>query len=167
MGMSAEDFGAVLAELTAPTPFADAFEKRFPQSQEDRWWFSIRTHAASVFLSKEYYEYVTIKEVPKEGEPREKRKRKHTNLSAKKVWNGGSFTRRPELRLWILEALGLLKDDENVLQRILAKEANPSRCTYLKELFSWDEIEDAARREFARLVDESPLPHRSCSTQQD
>lgn len=159
--MSAEDFGAVLAELTAPTPLADAFETCFPQN-DDRWWFSIRTHAASVFLSKEYYEYVTIKKVPKEGEPKKKRDRKHTDFSAETVWESGSFTRRPELRIWILEALGLLKDDKNVLERILAIEANTSRCTYLKELFSWDEIEDAARREFARLVDESPLPHRDC-----
>ena len=162
MGMSAEDFGAVLAELTAPTPLADAFETRFPQSKGSRWWFSVRTHAASVFFSKEYYEHLTIKKVQKEGEPKEKRDRKHTDFSAETVWESGSFTRRPELRLWILEALGLLKDDKNVLERILAIEANTSRCTYLKELFSWDEIEDAARREFARLVDESPLPHRDC-----
>ena len=102
------------------------------------------------------------KKVQKEGEPKEKRDRKRTDFSAETVWESGSFTRRPELRLWILEALGLLKDDKNVLERILAIEANTSRCTYLKELFSWDEIEDAARREFARLVDESPLPHRDC-----
>ena len=102
------------------------------------------------------------KKVQKEGEPKEKRDRKRADFSAETVWESGSFTRRPELRLWILEALGLLKDDKNVLERILAIEANTSRCTYLKELFSWDEIEDAARREFARLVDESPLPHRDC-----
>ncbi|WP_270627101.1 hypothetical protein [Varibaculum timonense] len=132
MGMSAEDFGAVLAELTAPTPLADAFETRFPQSKGSRWWFSVRTHAASVFLSKEYYEYRTKPNVEVEGDPGNTREREHTDFSAETVWDSDSFNWRPELRLWILEALGLLKDDKDVLQRILAIEANTSRCTYLK-----------------------------------
>lgn len=79
---------------------------------------------------------------------------------AQKVWESHSFTRRPELRLWILEALGLLQNDKEVLKTMLKMETNTSRCTYLKDLFTWDEIEDAARKEFDRLVSKSPMPHR-------
>lgn len=152
MGMSAEDFGAVLAELKGPTPLADAFETCFPQQDDDRWWFSIRTHAASVFLSKEYFDFETAR--------KNKVKRSYKELLAQKVWESHSFTHRPELRLWILEALGLLQNDKEVLKTMLKMETNTSRCTYLKDLFTWDEIEDAARKEFDRLVSKSPMPHR-------
>ena len=153
MGMSAEDFGAVLAELKGPTPLADAFETCFPQQDDDRWWFSIRTHAASVFLSKEYFDFETAR--------KNKVKRSYKELLAQKVWESGSFTCRPELRLWILEALGLLQNDKEVLKTMLKMETNTSRCTYLKDLFTWDEIEDAARKEFDHLVNESPISHRN------
>ena len=153
MGMSAEDFGAVLAELNGPTPLADAFETCFPQQDDNRWWFSIRTHATSVFLSKEYFDFETAR--------RNKVKRSYKELLARKVWESHSFTRRPELRLWILEALGLLKNDKEVLKTMLEMETNTSRCTYLKDLFTWDEIDDAARKEFHRLVTESPMTHRN------
>lgn len=152
--MSAEDFGAVLAELNGPTPLADAFETCFPQKEDRRWWFSIRTHAASVFLSKEYFDFETAR--------RNDVKRCYKELLAKEVWESGSFTRRPELRLWILEVLGLLQNDKEAFKNMLAKETNTSRCKYLKDLFTWDEIEDAARKEFHRLVNESPMSHRSC-----
>ena len=154
MGMSAEDFGAVLAELKGPTPLADAFETCFPQPDESRWWFSIRTHASSVFLSKEYFDFETAR--------RDNVKRSYKDLLARKVWEGHSFTQRPELRLWILEALGLLQNDKQALKHMLEMETNTSRCKYLKDLFTWDEIEDAARKEFHRLVNDLPMSHRNC-----
>ncbi|WP_280527855.1 sugar O-acetyltransferase [Actinomyces trachealis] len=153
--MSAEDFGAVLAELTRPTPLTDAFETCFPQEERDRWWFSIRTHAASVFLFKEFLRYSNAETDTK--------KRNYRLLSAQDVWKSRSFQRRPELRLWILEVLGLLQNKEKVLKELLKRESNPSRCTYLQALFPWEQIEDAARKEFARLAKESPLPHRRIS----
>ena len=151
MGMSAEDFGAVLAELTQATQWADRLEQDNPQEQ-GRWWFSIRTHAASVFLSKEYFEYETAR--------KNKEKRSHRDLLARDVWFSTSFSFRPELRFWILEALGLLKDPEATYTKLQAIAKNTDRCGYLKTVVDWSEIEDKAREGYDRLVSDSVLQHR-------
>lgn len=152
MGMSAEDFGAVLAELEPNSDYASKLEKDAPQRRSTRWWFSIRAHAASVFLSKEYFEYETAR--------KNKEKRSHRDLLARDVWFSTSFSFRPELRFWILEALGLLKDPEATYTKLQAIAKNTDRCGYLKTVVDWSEIEDKAREEYDRLVSDSVLQHR-------
>ena len=154
MGMSAEDFGAVLGELTPATHFASELERADPQDSSTRWWFSIRNHAAAHFEACEYHDWI-------------KRGRKGPPLPAKCVWRQ---LKRPEVYFWILEALGLFDDPRKVYEKVLAIDTGSgrrstllARSNYLKELFDWRTIEDRALQEYDRLVSQSALEHRSHS----
>lgn len=147
--MSSEDFGAVLGELTEPTPLADGFEIHKPQDKATRYWFSLRMHCSGFFVSK-----------PVQVKPGDKL------LVAKNAWNG---IQRPEMCLWIIEALGMKEKAREVfmaLHKVLEDaQKDPSPGTLAataRKLIDWDEVEKAARKEYLRLVYESQLPHRDC-----
>lgn len=149
MGMSSEDFGAVLGELDVPTPLSDIFEARYPQKDDSRWWFTTRMHCAGFFVSK-----------PVQVDACDKRN-KHL-LIASKTWRG---MKRPEMYLWILEALGL-QEKAKALSDLLHAKLDKGECDLntlveiAKGVFNWEEVEKAARKEFDRLVSKSPMPHR-------
>lgn len=147
MGMSAEDFGAVLGELTASTDYAEKLEQDSPQRDSTRWWFSIRTHVTSHFEAREYHDW---KQRGSDAHP----------LPAEIVWNQ---LHRPELRFWVLEALGLLDDPQHTYGVVMALDTCAKRNKYLKGLFDWSEIEASARCEHERLVRQLPFSHRSSS----
>lgn len=152
MGMSAEDFGAVLGELTQETPWSSKLERTNPQKKATRWWFSIRNHAAAHFEAREYHDC-------------KKRYDPSDLLLAEVVWNQ---LQRPELRFWILEALGLLDNPDNEYEVVVLKSLAKAN-TYLKNKFSWEIIERAARLKHEQLVLDlaqekgygKGLPHRS------
>lgn len=144
MGMSAEDFGAVLSELTHDTPWSAKLEQFSPQRKATRWWFSIRSHAAAHFEAREYHDY-------------KERYDPADLLLAEVVWNQ---LKRPELRFWILEALDLLTHPDRDYEAVVNRTTMASRNKYLKDKFSWDLIEKAALEKHAQLVASSPLTHR-------
>lgn len=151
MGMSSEDFGAVLGELTAPTPLADALEIRYPKNKSDRWWFSIRMCCAGFFVSKP----VQVDACDKQNK---------YLLDAGKAWHE---MERPEMYLWIVEALGLEDKAKDLSEKMHAR-LDTGDCTVpelveiAKKLIVWEDVENAACAEHARLVAKSALPHRNC-----
>ncbi len=73
--------------------------------------------------------------------------------------------KRPEMYLWILEALGL-QEEAKALSDLMHAELDKGECDLntlveiAKGVFNWDKVEKAARKEFDRLVNESPMSHR-------
>ena len=82
--MLARDFAAVLGEVEPHLPLSGTLEKADQESP--RWYFSQRTHLVGYISRKAY----------NEG---------WDTLDVSKVWSGIT---RPEARLWVIEALGMI-----------------------------------------------------------
>ena len=153
MGMSAEDFGAVLGELPAQVTWADKLEALDPQKPRSRWWFSIKTHVTSHFEACEYHDW-------------QKRGQKGPSKQAKDVWQD---IKRPEMIFWVACALGLVSHEqgEKVFNELLALDDPDSRtrlsarCKFLRKEFPWSTVESAALEMHAKLAAASALGHRS------
>ena len=153
MGMSAEDFGAVLGEMPSTFTWADELERLDSQAIGRRWWFSIKTHATSHFEACEYHDYI------------QRGKSEAPLFSAQTVWNQ---LQRPELVFWIACVLGLVTDKrgQQILNELLliddadGRVRISKRTARLRELFIWENVEAAARKKHAQLVANSPLGHR-------
>lgn len=132
--MRAYELAAVLGELADHLPLSDALEAATMQ-ESGRWWFSQRTHLTGCLAGtalKENWE----------------------GSLAKNIWCNRQKIKRVDARLWVLEALGLVtENDRYILEHLLTMhkertgghQFNKKAFEYLNELFPWDLIEARAR----------------------
>ncbi|WP_165218257.1 hypothetical protein [Schaalia sp. ZJ1691] len=142
-----------MGELEAHPQGAIEAEKMHFQDDGNRWWFSQRTHVVG-YAARIAYEAEKAKKSPK---------------TARDVWNG---LRRPEPRMWVIEALGLIRDSdrESLLDEFRqiphgtgrGKKHAPHR-KFLKKRYPWDEIEAAAKAKYIELeaTDNARYPRES------
>lgn len=133
--MLARDFAAVLGEVEPHLPLSDTLEKADQESP--RWYFSQRTHLVGYISRKAY----------NEG---------WDTLEVSKVWSGIT---RPEARLWVIEALGMIGSEGHEVVNTLLNDLPygigrgkyQAHREYLEQRYPLESIIEAATVIFNRL----------------
>lgn len=136
--MLAREFAAVLGELPEHLPLSDRLERLDKQASR-RWWFSQRTHLVGYICRKAHGE---------KGEDWDK-------AEVPQVWSGIT---RPEARLWVIEALGMIgSEGHKIVSTLLNLPHGEKRAKYqaqrdyLEERYPLEEIVKAAQVIYDRL----------------